>query len=93
VQWQVENPAEMLHHGRLIGSNKWRRCRTSSLCSLHDLASGPTLPTGRELYRKDQHMVEHPWPLKNKLPAGQQHFTKSELLEILEEVPDSEAPI
>lgn len=38
-------------------------------------------------------MVEHPWPLKNKLPAGHQHFTKSELLEILEEVNDEETPI
>lgn len=38
-------------------------------------------------------MVEHPWPLKNKLPAGHQPFTKWELLEMLEDVPDPETPI
>ncbi|MFU8947531.1 hypothetical protein ACLRGF_12465 [Mycetocola zhadangensis] len=38
-------------------------------------------------------MVEHNWPLKDTLPAGPQHITKSELLEFLDEVADPEAPI
>jgi hypothetical protein len=38
-------------------------------------------------------MVDHPWPLKNKLPAGHQHMTKSDLLDLLEAVPDPETPI
>lgn len=35
-------------------------------------------------------MVEHNWPLKNKLPAGYQHLTKAELLEFMDHVhPDT----
>ena len=37
-------------------------------------------------------MVEHPWPLTNKLPAGYQHITKAELLEFMDHV-DLDTPI
>jgi hypothetical protein len=33
-------------------------------------------------------MVEHNWPLKNKLPEGHQHFTSRELIDLLEEFDD-----
>src|SRR5690606_28397524 len=59
---------------------------------LHDFASAPTLPTRRELYRKEVPMAENTWPLKNKLPEGYQFFTKADLLEFLSEV-DDETPI
>lgn len=35
-------------------------------------------------------MVEHDWPLKNKLPEGHQHFTKVDLMEIFAEVDDDD---
>ena len=38
-------------------------------------------------------MVEHPWPLKNKVPDGHQHITKSDLVEILEKLSDPDTPI
>ena len=49
----------------------------------------PTLPTGRELYRKEHHMAEHDWPLKNKLPEGFQFFTKIELIERVGMTPEN----
>jgi hypothetical protein len=36
---------------------------------------------------------KHDWPLKNPLPDGHQHFTKSELIEILNEVDGDDEPV
>lgn len=33
-------------------------------------------------------MHDHPWPLKNRTPAGHEFFAKDELLEALAHVPD-----
>ena len=33
-------------------------------------------------------MPNHPWPLKNRIPAEFEFFTKAELIEFLDEVPD-----
>jgi len=35
-------------------------------------------------------MVEHNWPLKNKLPEGHQHFTTHELIELFQEIGEDE---
>jgi hypothetical protein len=33
-------------------------------------------------------MQNHPWPLKNRIPDAFEFFTKAELIEFLDEVPD-----
>lgn len=33
-------------------------------------------------------MHNHPWPLKNRIPDAFEFFTKAELIEFLDEVPD-----
>ena len=38
-------------------------------------------------------MVEHNWPLKNRIPAEFQFFTISEMIEIFAEIPDVETPL